>query len=235
MKASFTVEILDYKVLKELPNAWEQENYLELLEALDFEDTSGIAPYELKEMCMMALTDNEPEKAARIVIDYVFKDRLKSGQKDNLSNEITKEKIWEEYADLSMHEDFFNVTQLLYEAFNGKFPHPQAVSFQVQVTAKKESDLDLFEENIEATLLRLLVKGMPENTLINRLFKDDITGTHFSEAKDIIWQLKKQEPKGNSVVFEVISSTYWFHDLKFVKTFNSITYCDIPLSKDDER
>lgn len=221
MKASFTIEISDYKTLKELPNAWKQEHYLELLEALEFGDTSEIAPSELKEMCMMALTDNEPEEAARIVIDYVFKDRLKSGQKDNLANEITEEKIWEEYADLSMHEEFFNVTQLLYEAFNGKFPHPEAVKFQVTVTSKKETDLEVFKQNTEANLVRLLTNGMPENTLINRLFKNQLEGTHFDEAKDIIWQLKKLDTQVKLITFEVISSTYWFHDLKYIKSYET--------------
>ena len=43
-------------------------------------------------------------------------------QIDNLSNEILEEKLWEEYADLSLHEEFFAVHQLLYDAFEGTAP-----------------------------------------------------------------------------------------------------------------
>ncbi|MCJ7468486.1 MAG: hypothetical protein MUO53_17535, partial [Maribacter sp.] len=123
----FTVEPQKFSTIHELPNAWNDQNYKELLEQMDFDDISGIAVNELKEMCMMSLTDNEPAEAAKIVLEYLFKERLTPGQIDNLSNEMLDEKMWEEYADLSLHEEFFNAAQLLYEAFNGKFPHPEAV------------------------------------------------------------------------------------------------------------
>ena len=226
MKTLFNVEILKFATIQELPNAWSNQNYLDILDVLDYGDTSEINPNELKEMCLMAITDNAPDEAAKIVLDYIFKDRLNEGQKDNLSHEMEEEKIWEEYADLSMHEEFFNATQFLYQAYNGKFPHPEAVQFTVNISGKKVEDLDVFKDNTEATLLRLIVKGMPENTLINRLFNDEIEGESFPQAKDIIWQLKKTASEGNNVTFEVISSTYWFHDLKFAEPFEAETYKD---------
>lgn len=221
MSLSYTVQISKFSIIQELPNAWKNNDYKELLEAMDFGDTTEVDSADLKEMCMMSITDYEPEEAAKIVIDYQFKDRLNKGQKDNLSNEIIEEKLWEEYADLSMHEEFFNVTELLYNSFKGKFPHPEAIKFEVHITAKKNADLNIFESNCEAHIIRLLAKGMPENTLINRLFKKEVDGEDFDEAKDIIWQIKKIDSKPNITSFEVISSKYWFQDLRFIDTFNS--------------
>lgn len=226
MKTIFNVDISKFSTIQELPNAWTNEKYLELLDQMEYGDTSEIAPSDLKEMCMMAITDNEPDEAAKIMLDYVFKERLKEGQKENLAHEMLEEKLWEEYADLSMHEDFFNVAQFLYQAYNGKFPHPEAVKFQVIITAKKANELAIFEGESEAALLRLLAKGMPDNTLINRLFNDQLEGETFREAKDIIWQLKKMGLEGNSISFELISSVYWFHDLKFVTSFEATTHPD---------
>jgi len=62
-----------------LPNAWNDKNYRDLLEIMDYGDTSELTPDELKEMCLMSLTDNEPEDAAKIVLEYIFKDRLTNG------------------------------------------------------------------------------------------------------------------------------------------------------------
>ncbi|MGB5418643.1 hypothetical protein [Algibacter sp.] len=226
MNTQFNGEILNFATIEVLPNAWNDKKYLELLEVLEYGDTSEIDLNDLKDMCMMALTDLEPDEAAKIMLDYVFKDRLNDGQKDNLSHEMLEEKIWEEYADLSMHEEFFNVTQLLYQAYNGKFPHPEAVKFEVKISSKKPEDFSIFKTSTEATLLRFLVKGMPSNTLINRLFNDEIKGESFSQAKDIIWQYKKVSEDKNTMVFEVISSIYWFHDLKFSEPFVAETHSD---------
>lgn len=218
MKTLYNVTILDFSTINELPDAWDDKKFIDILDVLEYGDTSEIIQSEIKDMCLMALTDNEPDEAANILLDYVFAERLTKGQKDNLSHEMQDEKIWEEYADLSMHEEFFNVTQLLYQAYNGKFPYPEAVKFQVKITVKNTHELDLFSSDTEANLLRLIVKGMPENTLLNRLFKDEINGDTFPEAKDIIWQLKTIANDSISITFEAISSEYWFNDLKFVSS-----------------
>lgn len=226
MKASFKVELLKFNSIQELPNSWNNQNYVDLLDLMEFGDTSEIDPSELKEMCLMSLTDNEPEDAAKLVLEYVFKNRLNKGQIENLSNEMLDEKIWEEYADLSMHEEFFNVNQLLYEAYNGKFPQPEAVRFQLNLRADDKDDLLVFNTFPEASLLRLLVAGMPENTLIFRLFEEQVAGDIFTDAKDIIWQLKLDTVNENERSVEVISSSYWFHDLKYASSFEGETHAD---------
>jgi len=226
MKSQFKVERLNFKAIQELPNAWSEQDYSNLLEIMDYGDTSELAPEELREMCLMSLTDNEPEDAAKIVLEYVFKDKLNKGQIQNLSNEMLDEKIWEEYADLSLHEAFFNVNQLLYTAYNGKFPQPDAVKFQVKVTSVPKDGLTIFENFPEAPLIRLLVAGIPENTLIFRLFEEQVDGEEFIDAKDIIWQLKSEKNSDHEIIFDIISSTYWFHDFKYVEDYEADTHAD---------
>ena len=226
MKSQFKVERLNFKTIQELPNSWSDQDYKLLLEIMDYGDAANLAPEELREMCLMSLTDNEPEDAAKIVLAYVFKDRLNKGQIENLSNEMLEEKIWEEYADLSLHEEFFNINQLLYEAYNGKFPQPDAVRFQVKVTTGQKDGLLVFEDFLEAPLIRLLVGGMPQNTLIFRLFEEQIDGEEFKDAKDIIWQLKSKKNGDQEIIFDIISSTYWFHDFKYVEDYEADTRAD---------
>ncbi len=226
MKASFKVERLKFVSIQELPNAWNNQNYLDLLDVMDFGDTSKLASEELKAYCLMSLAENAPEEAAKIVLSYVFKNKLSKGQIDNLSNEILDEKMWEEYADMSMHEDFFNVTQLLYQAYNGTFPNPEAVMFQVKVTANSKDSFVVFNDLPEAALIRLLVRGLSETTLIYRLFEEQVEGLEFKDAKDIIWQLTIDKNGDKELVFNVISSSYWFHDFKYANTFEGTSHAD---------
>lgn len=221
MKHVFSIHPTSFKVINELPNAWSNTDYQKLLEIMDYGDTSGLNPNELKEMCLLSISDNEPEEAAKLILEYIFRDRLNAGQSDNISNEMVEEKIWEEYADLSMHEEFFNATQILFDAYNGKFPHPEAVVMQIEFTAKNPKSIAVFESDIEANLIRLITSGMPENTLIKRLFDDQLNGEDFPDAKDIIWQYKKTATEGDKLVFEIISSTYWFHDFKYIETYDA--------------
>lgn len=222
MKITYTVEILDFDTIDTLPNAWDNQNYKDILGLLDFGDISTLKPSELKEMAMLALTDREPNDAAKVLLDYIFEERLNEGQKDNLSHEMLNEKMWEEYAEIAMHEEFFNIGQLLYQAYNGKFPHPEAAQFQLKVSAKKKADLAIFDTQTETNILRLATQGMPPNTLINRLYKEELENTNLEESENIIWQLKELTNEENFVTFNIISSMYWFHDLKFVDRFDAV-------------
>ena len=226
MNRTFIVTRNNFKTISELPGYWTEAKYLDLLELMDFDNPASLDKSEIKDMCLMSLTDNEPEDAAKIVLSYVFGDKLNKGQIDNLSNEIVEEKLWEEYADLSLHEEFFAVHQLLYDAFEGTFPHPEAVSFQVRIQESDKNGLSIFNQSPEAPLVRLLVSGLPNNNVIHRLFDDKIEGDTFSEAKDILWQLKLSKNDSVGLIADVISSHYWFKDLKYVDEFEGETHPD---------
>jgi hypothetical protein len=221
MKSTFTITPVKYEKIQELPNGWANEDYIQLLDIMDYGDATEIPENELKEMTMMCLTDMEPDEASALVLAYIFKDKLTEGQIANLSHEMLDEKMWEEYADLSFHENFFNVAQLLYQAYNGKFPHPEAVQFKVSISTKNLQSLSIFKEDTEVGLIRILAQGMPENTLIRRLFEDQLSGGGFSEAKDIIWQLKSDYVDEKTVELEIISSAYWFQDFKYAQIFEA--------------
>ncbi len=226
MKNTYSVTRVNFKTIRELPNYWTNSKFIDLMELMDYDDPASLDQSEIKDMCLMSLTDNDPEEAAAIVLSYVFGTVLTKGQIDNLSNEILEEKLWEEYADLSLHEEFFAVHQLLYEAFEGTFPHPEAVSFQVRIQGKEKDGFSIFESYPEAPLVRLLVGGLPDNNVIHRLFDDKIDGEKFPEAKDILWQLNLVKNEPDVLIAEVISSQYWFKDLKYVESYEAETHPD---------
>ncbi len=219
--STFTVERLSFQHLSELPNAWQAADYKALLAKVDYDNPEAIAPAELKEMCQMALTDQEPAEAASLVLNYLFADQLKEGQIDQLAHQLQTEKLWEENPNFELHKGFFNATQLLYEAYNGKFPHPQAVEFKVKITAADPADLTVFDQEPAAALLRLLAPGLSDRALLHRLFGTQLAGGDFAEATHILWQLTPSEKTADSVVYDIISSDYWLEDFKFADTYEA--------------
>ena len=89
-----------------------------------------------------------------------------------------------------------------------------------------KNGLSIFEDYPEAPLVRLMAGGLPDNSVINRLFDDKLEGEQFQEAKDILWQLKMAKNENNELVADVISSHYWFKDLKYVDSFEAETHED---------
>lgn len=220
--SQFKVNILSFEQIKELPGSWEKSDLVNLLSAMDYDNPAEIKDSELREMCMMSLTDFEPEESAKIVLDYTIAGRLTEGQIENLSHEILTEKLWEEYPELPLHPDLYRSTQLLYDAYNGKFPRPEAVQFTIEING----DVTIFEENPEAPIVRLLAAGMSDRSLIHRLFSDQIEGDRFAEAKDILWQLKKVTGDQNAVTYEIVSSAYWLDEIKYADSYEAETHAD---------
>ncbi len=218
---TFTIERLSFRHLAALPNAWQNTDYLALLTQLDYDNPEAIAPAELREMCQLALTDLEPAAAAEIVLAYLAGEQLTEGQVSQLAHQMQTEKLWEENPKLELHPQFFNATQLLYDAYNGKFPHPQAVEFTVKITAAAPADLALLDHAPAASLLRLLAPGLSDRALLHRLFGDQLAGGEFPEAAAILWQFTPSEQTATSVVYDIISSDYWLEDFKFADTYEA--------------
>ena len=219
--ATYTVERLSFQHLTELPQAWQNADYLALLTQLNYDNPAALPPAELKEMCQMALTDLEPPAAAQEVLIYLLADELTEGQLEQLAHQLQTEKLWEENPNLKLHPAFFNATQLLYEAYNGKFPQPQAVEFKVKITVPTPEDLAVLDQEPAVPLLRLLAQGLTDHALLHRLFSEQLAGGEFAEAPTILWQLTSNEKTADSVVFDVISSDYWLEEFKYADTYEA--------------
>ena len=228
MKLHFTLDPLTFRALNRLPGGWETKNYYELLALMDYGEPGDMAESELEELCFMALADLGEEKAALMVLTYLLGNRLSKGQIGNLAQEILVEKLWEDFADLSFHETLFNAHQILYDAFRGVFPRPEAFGFELRVAAANSRDLSYFAEETEARLIRLIVQGMAPNTKIARLYEKELIKGPFEDAQHILWQLKKADEQAMAVVFGGISSPYWFADLKQAGPFKAVIEWDAP-------
>lgn len=203
------VKIENIETIKEIDGFWSIEDYIELLDMLDFPDAKNVAPEELQEMLSMAITDYKPEEAAEIVLTYKFSDKLNSGQINNLSHEMVEDSVTEEFADISLHYPLFNINRLLYKAFNGRFPNTKASLITLNITFPPNQKVKITKE----VVLKALSNGLNEQNLIKRIFDEQLAGKiEFNEAENIIWIMDKLDD-GN---ISITTSDYWINEEDFL-------------------
>lgn len=206
----YLVKINDIKSTDELESAWNNDDFKELLARFEYPDADQLKPTELKEYLFMAISDFEPSEAAAILLDYKLSDVLAEGQIDNLSHEMLRVKVCENYTEIDLHQDLFNINQLLYKAYNGKFPQAKTTIVQFELRGELNDEKEITKE----TVLKAISYGLSDNTLLNRLLGDQIEGrTSFPEAEGIVWDLKDM---GNDV-YSMTTSEKWLTKNDFAK------------------
>ena len=90
-----------------------------------------------------------------------------------------------------------------------------------------------------AFVARLLADGMSEDSILERLFDQQLFSHSFPEAEGIIWQAEfsdQSNPSGSSATLTIYSSAHWLEAMKTVDEFKSNAYNDRPDDDgDDER
>jgi hypothetical protein len=199
---NYFVKINSIKTIDELQDAWSNTDFTELLKRFDYEDAEKLNQNELKDYLFMAIADFEPTDAASLVLDYKLSEILTEGQIDNLSHEMLREKVSENYSDISIHKTLFNINQLLFKAYNGKFPNAKANIVEFEMREITNDGAEITKE----LALKALRISLSESNLINRLFKDQLeSDAPFPEAEGIIWDL---QPKGNDL-YTMTTSEKW--------------------------
>lgn len=203
---NYHIIINSVKTVEELKDAWTNADYIELCGRFGFPDAKDSKPEELKELLFMAISDYEPHEAAAILLDYKLSDHLNEGQIDQMSHDMLLDKISEEYSDISLHEELYNINQLLFKAFNGTFPSAKATIVEFEITPNDDISKEI--------ILKVLDKTLAKNNVIKRLFSNSLAGEEaFEEADDIVWKLKAKDDNS----YELITSEYWMSRDEFTE------------------
>lgn len=203
---TYHIIINSVKTVEELKDAWTNEDFIELLERFGFPEAKDSKPEELKDLLYMAISDFEPTDAAAILLDYKLSEQLNEGQIDQMSNDMLLDKISEEYSDISLHHELYNINQLLYRAYNGTFPSAKATIIEFEISPDKDIDKEI--------VLKVLDKTLAKNNVIKRLFSNHLAGKEaFDEAEDIVWKL---DAKGNGS-YILTTSEYWMSRDEFTE------------------
>ena len=205
----YHIIINSVKSVEAFKNVWSQADYIELLDRFGIEDGANNNPDELEELLFMAISDFEPNEAAAIILDYKLSEHLNENQIEQVSHEMLLDKISEEYADISLHHQLFNVNQLLHKAYNGTFPNAKATVIEFEITPSKSITKEV--------VLKALNHSLASNNVIKRLFANQLAGKEeFNEAEHIIWSLNANGENA----YTVTTSEYWiskdeFNDAEF--------------------
>lgn len=199
----FQIKINSFKTLDEVKDYWSTDDYIQLLDLFNFPDAASASKDSLRELLMMAITDFEPNEAAAIVLEYRLGEELTKGQIEQISNDMLLDKISEEYPEIHLHSRLFHINQLLFKAFNGKFPNIKASQFECTITSLEEKlDFELTKEAI----LKLMAEGLSDSNLIKRLFTEKMSSdVPFPEAADILWNVESTDGKN----YKILTSEYW--------------------------
>jgi hypothetical protein len=208
-KMKFNITIKNVATVEEITGYWQDQDYINLLEQFNFADANTVEPENLREMLQMAITDYEPNEAAGKVLTYKLSERLNEGQIAQISNDMLLEKVSEEYPEIDLHYDLFNVNQLLFKAFNGKFPNAKATVVDFSMVTKDGYDKEITKEIV----LKSFNNGISDSNVIKRLFEEQMTtDKEFEEAEAVLWELNKI----GGTNFTLITSEYWLNKEDFV-------------------
>lgn len=214
MQMKYKIKIEDVQTVDEITTYWTNEDYVQLLAKFNYPDAEDSGTESLRELLFMAITDFEPSEAAGVILDHKLGEQLTEGQIDQISNDMMNDKVCEEYPEMELQAPLFHINQLLFKAYNGKFPSSSATIIQCSVTPlNKENNASLTKE----MLLRLLNDGLSDRNIVKRLFEEQLQGNaDFPEAENIIWDLQNPEKdkyiittSGNLIKKDEIISTEW--------------------------
>ena len=199
----YQITINRANTVDEIEEYWTNDDYVKLLAKFDYPDADGSDRATLKELLFMAISDFEPKDAAVIMLEYKLAEDLNDGQIHQISNDMLLDKVCEEYPEIRLHSTLFHINQLLFKAYNGKFPNAKATILECSFELiEGENENALTKENI----LKLLNNGLSDSNLIKRLFDHAMNeNAPFPEAEDVLWDVTTSD----NVNFTITTSEYW--------------------------
>ncbi|MEP6260585.1 MAG: hypothetical protein ABJ092_03325 [Gillisia sp.] len=214
----YTITIKNIQTVDEIQDYWTNEDYVQLLEKFNFPDAGDSKGENLRELLFMAITDFEPGEAARLLLDYKLGDHLTEGQIDQISNDMQLDTVCEEYPEMELQAPLFHINQLLFKAYNGKFPSSSATIIDCSITSEKNNETTISK----ATVLRLFNIGLSDRNIVKRLFEKQLSDNEeFPEAENIIWDLSSSDninfkitTSGNLIKKDEIIASEWEADLE---------------------
>lgn len=205
---NYKIEVKRVDTVDEVEGYWTSEDYVQLLEKFNFPDAATISKENLVEMLAMAIEDFEPNEAAEIVLTYKLSEDLNEGQIQQISHNMLIDKVCEEYPEIHLQGTLYHVNQLLYKAYNGKFPSAKASVIHFSMTPDEVGAI-LTRENV----LKLLNNGLSDRNLIKRLFDDQMSkNIPFPEAEGIIWKINTDD----NVNYSLVTSENWINKEDFI-------------------
>ena len=211
MKIKCDVQVISKHTIDEMPNAWTNQDYFYILDQLGREDALNYSG--IRTMVMIALSERSPTESARILLNYKLKDHLTKGQIQQLSLEMQDENAAEEYPDIFIQNELFNINQLLFKSYKGSFASRKAI--ELTMTLKVDPISYMKDDHwINEIIIKALAPAFGDHSAIVRLYKEEMKGMRtFSDASGIIWKTEISKSMDGYFDIRIYSSEFWLHKL----------------------
>ena len=222
----FEAHLVSWKQIHELPDGWTPDRLQFLLSLLEVD---GVSDEEAWDMALLALQDRDHDAAAEVVLEAVFRESMRPGLRRNLSHDLTEERPWEDFADITQQAGIFNAVVLLQQAFPREYGVPDAVAIIVRLATTSEKGrewLGVLEPD-PALLVRILAGAMDDRAVLRRLFGESLKGARFPEARSILWRASRNAGPEGSFDFRMVSSHQWFDPLNDVEDWVATAWPDV--------
>ena len=102
------------------------------------------------------------------------------------------------------------------------------LEFQGPFLRTARPTLVVFVQGEAAFVTRMLADAMDANSILERLFEDQLAGRNFPEAEAIIWKtdISDRSDDGSSATLTVYSSIHWLDAMEDIDEFESRAYPD---------
>lgn len=239
MAKLFAVSVTALEKVFDMPGSWNEQDYRSLARQLELEDIDDMSGDDLLEMLLMALQDLEARDAADAVLAYKLPKQVKPGVRQNIVQDLLEgQRPWEQAADISLHAPIFRASVLLKKAFPKQFPKPDILCLAMQVKALQTEANELLANPPEAAFVaRMLADAMDENSILERLFDEQLASNSFDAAEGIIWKADfSQQAPGEltSALLTVYSSDHWLNAMEGVSEFQSNARNDTPEAEEPD-
>ena len=230
-KHLFDVSVTTVKDIYDMPGTWSDDDYRQILTALEVDGVEEISASDLPDMTIMALQDMEVEDAADVVLAHKLLKRISAGSRRNIIEDLLDgQRSWEEVADIKLHALLFAASVLLHKAFPKHFMRPDMMQVVFEVCAATPEAAALLLKNPQAAFVaRMLADALSENCILERLFDEQLLGNSFPEAEGIIWHaefIDHSITAQTSASLVIYSSDQWLKDIEPGSKFQSNAYND---------
>jgi len=222
MPSPYQVTILSVSEIHSLTGTWDNDSLRALLELAEVDDLGEIDDADLLDISLMVLQDLGNQKAGELVLEAVFGDSMRPGVRQNLVDDLQDSEPWNDFAEISQQRGIFIAVCLLHKAFPNRYGTPDALKIRVRFEPVSKAGLTVLNPPRADWLLRMLACGMDENTILHRLYDQELKSGEFSDAPGLIWECEPvDDPAGSATsrTFDITASSQLFNTLNTRQTF----------------
>ncbi len=209
---TYSVQVTGRREVHELPGDWSADQLRRLLELADAEDIGQIDDADLAELAAMALQDLGVQRAGECVLEAVFGDAMRPGVRQNLVDDLQDDRPWDQFPDLRRQRGVFTAVVMLQRAFPTRFATPDAIHLDLEVGVDKSASAQAREALMQCRpdwLVRVLAAGQQEDTVLRRMFADEVAGAPFADAEALLWHHDCRPLAEDRVAIDVLTSAQW--------------------------